>query len=305
MGVNFFDAAADLVSLGLRVFPLVPSRKLPLIKAWQNVATDDAEEIAAWAEQWPTANIGIATGTKSGVIVIDIDRKDGKDGLVALDGLAKQGEVLPPSPIAITPTGGQHRYFRAVAGIRNAMEVARDGRGLGRGIDVRADGGFVVAPPSVLIDCAAHGAGQYCWRVPPMTSEFPRLPEWAVKRLSPQPTPPRQPVPIPSPIEAEGYRRQALSDLHELTAMMSSLKDGRHQAPFSMACRIGKYQAHGFLTEAEIERAFLNASANNGALSKYAIHDLTSQVRNGLRRAKADGLPPLASVHRASTRRTA
>ena len=79
---------------------------------------------------------------------------------------------------------------------------------------------------------------------------------------------------------------------------MSHMADGRHQAPFAKACAIGKYRAHGFLSDAEIEGAFLDASAANGALSKYAIRDLQSQIRNGLRKAQADGLPPLARVHR-------
>jgi hypothetical protein len=65
-----------------------------------------------------------------------------------------------------------------------------------------------------------------------------------------------------------------------------------------MACRVGKYQAHGFLSSAEIEGALLNASASNGALTKYALKDLTKQIANGLRRAQSDILPPLARIHR-------
>jgi len=86
--MNFFDAAADLVSLGFKVFPIGPGRKLPLIKAWQNAASDDLETITAWASQWPNANIGIATGIMSGVDVIDVDMKDGKNGQATLDALS-------------------------------------------------------------------------------------------------------------------------------------------------------------------------------------------------------------------------
>ena len=57
MVMNFLDAAADLVSLGFKVFPLVPGRKLPLIKAWQKQASDDLDTITAWSKQWPNANI--------------------------------------------------------------------------------------------------------------------------------------------------------------------------------------------------------------------------------------------------------
>lgn len=298
MGISFFDAAADLVSLGFRVVPLVPGRKLPLIKAWPQAASDDLETITEWAKRWPKANIAVATGKASGVLVIDIDMKDGKNGQASLDELAKQGKTLPSSPITITPSGGRHRYYRFAPGVVNTVEITKDGRGIGKGIDVRSDSGLATAPPSELVQCNEHGAGRYTWLVPPMTADFPRLPEWAVKMLLPRPRPERKPVVLPSPLDAEGYRRQALADLHELVRTMSSLTDGRHQAPFAIACQIGKYQAHGFLRDTEIEAALLDASANNGALSKYAAKDLASQIRNGLRRAQVDGLPPLARVHR-------
>jgi Bifunctional DNA primase/polymerase, N-terminal len=281
----------------------VPGRKLPLIKAWQKHASDELETITECANKWPSANIGIATGVKSGVIVTDVDKKEGKDGQATLDALTKKGRTLPSSPIVLTPTGGRHHFYRAVPGIKNVVEM-QGSRGIGSGIDVRADGGFAVAPPSALVEWRSadgtliHGAGQYRWLVPPMTADYPRLPNWAVQMLLPKPTPARKPTILPSPQDAEGYRRQALADLHELRRVVSGLTDGRHQAPFSMACVIGKYRAHGFLSDTEIEDALLDASTANGALSKYALKDLRSQIRNGLRKAHADGLPPLARIHR-------
>jgi Bifunctional DNA primase/polymerase, N-terminal len=123
MVMNFLDAAADLVSLGFKVFPLVSGRKLPLIKAWQRQASDELEVITAWADRWPDANIGIATGVKSGVIVIDVDKKECKDGQATLDALTKKGRTLPSSPIVLTPTGGRHHFYRAVPGIKNVVEM--------------------------------------------------------------------------------------------------------------------------------------------------------------------------------------
>lgn len=175
MAMSFFDAAADLVPLGFKVLPLVPASKLPLIEAWQRMAADDLETIGHWARQWPDANIGVATGEASGVAVIDLDVKDGRNGIETLAALAKKGKALPPCPTAQTPTGGRHLYFRMVPGLKNVAGVTAAGRGLGIGIDVRAKGGFAVAPPSVL----EHGA--YRWLVPPMTPDFPRLPDWAVR----------------------------------------------------------------------------------------------------------------------------
>lgn len=123
MVMNFFDSAAELVSLGFRIFPIVPGRKTPLIEAWQRNATDDADMIGDWANKWPDANIAIATGMASDVVVIDVDQKPGKDGQATIAKLAKQGKALPPSPIALTPSGGRHLFFRAVPGIRNVVEI--------------------------------------------------------------------------------------------------------------------------------------------------------------------------------------
>jgi hypothetical protein len=189
--MNFFDAAAALVSVGFKVFPLVPGAKLPLVKAWQKVATDDADLIGEWVNRWPNANIGVVTGAPSGVVVIDLDVKDDRNGLQDLAVLARTGKVLPPSPIALTPSGGRHLYFRAALGVKNIVGLSASGRGLAKGIDVRGADGYVVAPPSELIECEDHGAGKYQWLVPPMTSDFPRLPEWALKMLLPPP--PRHP----------------------------------------------------------------------------------------------------------------
>src|SRR5262245_8467345 len=170
MAMNFINAAADLVSLGFRIFPVAPLDKLPMVKSWQKVATTDADQIAAWDEQFPNANIGIATGIASGAIVLDLDEKDGRSGIRDLAVLASKGKRLPPCPTAATPSGGRHLFFGAVSGLRNIAGVSAAGRGLGPGIDVRADGGFVVAAPSELPN------GRYRWRTPPMTTEFPKLP---------------------------------------------------------------------------------------------------------------------------------
>src|SRR5262249_1182614 len=149
----------------------------PMVKSWQKVATTDADQIAAWDEQFPTANIGIATGIASGAIVLDLDEKDGRSGMRDLAVLASKGKRLPSCPTAVPPSGGGHLFFGAVPGLRNIAGVSAAGRGLGPGIDVRADGGFVVGPPSELPN------GRYRWLIPPMTTEFPKLPDWAVQML--------------------------------------------------------------------------------------------------------------------------
>jgi hypothetical protein len=100
-----------------------------------------------WWRSWPAANIGLLTG--AGLLVLDIDPKNGgNEALVALT--TRHGE-LPPTPTVATGGGGLHFYF-AVAGPVPCRI------GLARGIDVKADGGYVVAPESV------HASGEaYTW----------------------------------------------------------------------------------------------------------------------------------------------
>ena len=288
----FADHWRKYAALGWAQFVLAKDDKVPAIAGAGGFksATTDPIVLEAWALDYPHANIGIATGRMSGVIVIDKDPRNGSVDTEAR--LAKQGKTLPDTVESETCQGGRHLYFaydpRIASGGCNK---------LGPGLDLRTVGGYVVAPPSCVTK-RVDKPGRYRWIRPPRGTALPSLPRWVIEALRPKPTPPREPVPLPSPREAEGYRRQALADLHELKRIVSVMTDGRHEAPFAKACIIGKYRAHGFLTEAEIEGAFLDASTANGALSKYAIKDLVSQIRNGLRRAQADGLPPLARIHR-------
>ena len=72
------QAAISLAEAGFRVFRLRPKEKVPLAKGWQDQATDDPEAVARLWDARPQANIGVATG--GGIVVVDVDRKDGKDG---------------------------------------------------------------------------------------------------------------------------------------------------------------------------------------------------------------------------------
>jgi hypothetical protein len=115
-------------------------------------ATTDPEQIKRWWQKWPDANIGIATGAASGFFVVDIDPKnDGLSGLSEL--LDRIGGEFPDTAQVITGSGGRHFLFRMPeADIRNSAEK------LGAGVDVRANGGYVVAAPSV------HASGsRYQW----------------------------------------------------------------------------------------------------------------------------------------------
>jgi hypothetical protein len=104
-------------------------------------ATTDQVTIRPWWAEFPDANVGIATGAVSGLVVLDVDpRHRGDDSLAALE---RQHGPLLQSVRAMTGGGGSHPYFSHPGGIvSNKVAIAP-------GLDVRGDGGYVVAPPSI------------------------------------------------------------------------------------------------------------------------------------------------------------
>jgi len=160
---------------GWRVLPCQERGKLPTLKDWPNAATTEINMINGWLEVNPNANLGIATGSKSGIFVLDIDA--GHEGFESLDKLEAQYGKLPATPTALTGGGGKHIYFQYPdAVIRNVQNSGK----LGKGLDIRAEGGFVVAAPSI------HPNGNhYSWdrNLAPSTTPLAPAPEWMLKLL--------------------------------------------------------------------------------------------------------------------------
>lgn len=122
---------------GYPVFPCGPNKK-PLVK-WSREATMDLKQIEVWWTRWPSAMIGIPTGARSGLFVVDIDVKSDVNGFHTME---KNGWTLPAEVVeVVTPSGGRHFYF-TFAGERNSASK------IGPGIDTRGEGGFIIAPPS-------------------------------------------------------------------------------------------------------------------------------------------------------------
>jgi hypothetical protein len=135
---------------GCTLFPANPLNKTPLISNPFGQAAGSEEAIEALFKRFENAVPGIPCGPLNRITVIDIDRKNGVDGLNSLRGL---GITVPKTVVVSTPTGGFHLYFDTGAEIY-PNSVSK----LGPGIDVRGDGGYVIAPGSVT------PAGQYVWR---------------------------------------------------------------------------------------------------------------------------------------------
>jgi hypothetical protein len=152
---------------GWSVVPIRPRSKLPLI-AWEEYQyrRADESEVVDWFRRWPNGNVGIVTGSISHLAVLDIDPRHGGTDSVAF--LERTNGPLPATIEAETGGGGRHLYFKTTVPLRSRA-------GLAAGIDIRAEGGLVVAPPSI------HPSGKrYAWRAGhgPTEVEPALLPQW-------------------------------------------------------------------------------------------------------------------------------
>ena len=162
------------------LFPLKPRSKEPATRhGFRDATTDTASIKQCWSKH-PDFNVGIATGAVCGIFVIDIDPRHGGDETLA--DLESEHGKLPDTVEALTGGGGRHIYFKHPGG----RVPCGEGK-LGAGVDVKGDGGYVVAPPSV------HPNGKaYEWELSsvPGEVEVAEAPQWLVDLVvSPEGTP--------------------------------------------------------------------------------------------------------------------
>lgn len=158
---TFLDYAIEYASKGMAVFPLKPREKKPLTAHGVKDATTDFDQITKWWKKNPNANIGIACGQISGgLLVIDLDeRANGVSGFDSLHEWESEHGELPETARTITGKGGSHILFRVPHKESNRVDLLD-------GVDVRSDGGYIVAPPSI------HPNGNtYQWEYDP--EEYP------------------------------------------------------------------------------------------------------------------------------------
>jgi len=172
---NLPAAALDYAQHGWWVLPLRPGDKIPICRGGFKAATRDPAEVQATWRQHPQANIGVRTGRLSGISVLDVDPESGGgDSLARIE--AEHGP-LPGTITQITGGGGVHLVYRFKAGLGI-------GAGLwGPGLDLRSEGGYIVAPPSIHPNgCRYRWLGDV-WR--------DNLAEWpGCLRLPERPVPP-------------------------------------------------------------------------------------------------------------------
>jgi len=174
------EATANFyASKGLHLFTVAADCRSPIKVRGEyehgcHDATPDPAEIMRRIRQRPGANVAVATGPKSGVFVLDIDAKGDVNGFESLARLEAIHGPLPISWLTLTPSSGEHRWFRHPEGVelRNKVGLRTyhpDGsRTVYPGLDIRAGGGSVAVPPS------AKSHGSYRWGNRPRIRRCPR-----------------------------------------------------------------------------------------------------------------------------------
>ena len=177
---SMLDAALEYVRRGWSVIPLrftgsIEERKRPLLDSWEPYQHERAteEQVRSWWTKWPLANIGLVMGAVSGLVALDLD---GPNAVALLH----EAKVFLPKTAAVQTKRGYHAFYAHTGYVvPNRAKLLSDGNG--SGVDVRGDGGYVVAPPSV------HGSGWvYQWVVAPEDGILP-LPDGVAGLLDGQP----------------------------------------------------------------------------------------------------------------------
>lgn len=147
---------------GWSTIPIKAHSKEPHLRELRPFLTRKAtqEELGAWS--W--SGVGIVTGPISGVLVLDVDGPEGETEL------QKHGH--PVTPMVRTASGGMHLYFR------HPQQHVRTGIRVAPGLDVKASGGYVVAPPSV-----GPSGAPYQWIISPDDAELADPPPWLMRLL--------------------------------------------------------------------------------------------------------------------------
>jgi putative DNA primase/helicase len=242
------DAALKYAGHGWPVSPWSQrgDKKFPLTPHGHRDATTDPAVIAAWWQQHPEALISVATGERSGIVILDIDLRARASGWDSLDAIGVY--LHPETPTAHSPRGGAHLLFKwpghqvkTVAGV------------LGPHLDIRGDGGSAVLPP---------GPSRYWDPYLGLDTPIADMPEWMVIAEPMQPAFGHRPI-VPQPISR--YAEVALD--RAVDAIVKAPNGHQHDTLNAQTFAIAGLVAGGVLPSA------LALEALNWAARQMPSHD--------------------------------
>jgi hypothetical protein len=242
--------------------------KHPTVARGLHAATTDQDIARSWWQRQPDANVAIRTGRESGLVVVDVDPDHG--GMHSLRALVDTHGKLPDGPRVRTGSGGCHVYFRHPGyPVQNSA-----GTRLGVGVDVRGDGGYVIAPPS-----RHRSLHSYHWR--DFDLPVPELPEWALDRLTrTAPTPRVARSTGASTTESDAWARAAFTG--ETDSVRDAPEGTRNHALNRAAFCLGQIVVTGALDAATVEAALLASALHAGLGEREALRTLQSGLTAGI-----------------------
>lgn len=276
--IENLDVALSLATRGLAVCPV---REWGDGDGWKPIArfpelaTTDPTQIRKWWRNWPEARVALITGKRNGISVLDVDVKNGKDGLMSLATLGFEDHLTMTPLRTLTPSGGLHLFFAYKPDLKATVGK------IGPGLDVRNNGGFVIAPGSLKDGMLYRVGGEELAKGMP-------LPNWP-EALTPAPQPERQPVEIQ---EASDFHREwALDYLKKRAAEVAATAEGGRQAALNDASLwAGGAGAHGALTRDDTAALLVGAGKTCGLSEREACDTFNHGWNDGLR--KPIELPP-------------
>lgn len=310
------DHALHYAGYGWHVFPAVLGTKKSHKKAERSGGrkwgmTIDPAEIKRDFKFWNNANIGIVCGAVSGIFVIDVDTKAGHDvdGIASMAALeAEHGEIKTRK--VISPSGSVHYYFR-----HPGFDIKNSASEIGPGIDVRGDGGMVLAVPSVVEpreateDKPAKAGGVYRWE-----DEFAPIadcPQWLLDRIlagkepEPEPSITQRALATVQPRDGfddiadearsrgtgGGYIQAALDG--EYDKVIRAPKGKRNKILNDAGVALGHYVGGGVLDEREAIDTLMSACADSGLLADDGRSQCLATIDSGMRKGISEpkGVP--------------
>lgn len=251
--------------------------KHPRVAGGLKAATTDDATVRTWWARWPSANVAVRTGRESGLFVVDVDPDHG--GEESLERLVALHGPLPPGRAVRTGSGGLHLHFAHPGGVvRNSA-----GTKLGAGLDVRGDGGYVVAPPSRHSSGGLYAAASGCTTVP-------RAPTWLLGRiLTPErsSTEPRRVVKLGDARQSSWAQAAVVA---EATAVLAAAQGSRNATLNRAAFRLGQIVGGGALDRDEVGLLLVES----GLAAGLGRREVELTVASGLRAGEQSPRYPAA-----------
>lgn len=167
---NFLNNAVLYSKMDIKTFPIKKQGKSPLCQNGFKSATTDLTTLQNWNKQFPDCNIGIPTGSINNIFVVDVDGEIGAKSLAMLE--EKHDKLNAPT---VSTGKGKHLYFKMPEDIEINSSVSK----IADHIDIRGNGGYVVAPPSIH-----ENGNQYTWENFDFNQDFPAAPEWFINLIN-------------------------------------------------------------------------------------------------------------------------